>query len=558
MPAIQLLPASVAERIAAGEVIDRPASVVRELIENAIDAGSTAIRIEARGGGLQLIRIADDGCGIPAAEIELALRRHATSKLRELADLERVETLGFRGEALASIAAVAEVTILSATDSQAAQSCTVRAGRPLERLASARARGTTVTVRDLFSAMPARLKFMRGARAEAGAIGAVVRRYALARPDLRLTLVLEGHVSFRSDGSGDLREALAAVYGDAAAEAMLPVGPLEHELARIGGLIGGRGVSRANRSQVSLFVNRRYVRSRPLLTAIEEGYHPFLPRGRHALAVIALDLPPAALDVNIHPAKLDVRLQHEAEVEALLTEVVRRAYGRHPSVASAGQGLALAGRQRSLPGLPRRVGESERPSWGEGVQSQPGEALPALRLVGQIHDSLIVAEAEEGLFLIDQHRAHERIIFERLLERGRAERQALIEPAVLDLAPAAAARLGEHVHDLEALGITCEEFGPGRFILRSAPTGADLEPIGTLLPEMLREALSLQGSWHEQLLASLACRAAIRKGRPLNPAEAADLIRRLGGVQSPAVCPHGSPVILHLTDPFLARQFGWG
>ncbi|HVC31610.1 MAG TPA: DNA mismatch repair endonuclease MutL [Steroidobacteraceae bacterium] len=557
MARIKLLPPSVAERIAAGEVIDRPAAVVRELIENALDAGAAEVRIEARGGGLRLIQVADDGCGIPADEIELAFRRHATSKLRELSDLERISSFGFRGEALPSIAAVAEVSVLSATEGETGVRCSFRAGLPLERIAASRSRGTTVTVRDLFSAMPARLKFMRGARAEAAQIGAVVRRYALARPDLRVSLSLEGHTAFRSDG-GDLAEALAAAHGDPLLGALLPLDPVEIEGVRICGLVSAHSVTRATRAQVALFVNGRYVRPQRLLAAIEDGYRPFLPRGRHAIAAIFLRAPPADLDVNIHPAKLDVRLRQETAIVSALTEAVRRAYGRHPSAITARASLALDGRQRRLPGLQRRIGEGERPVWSEGATAGSGDSLPALRLVGQVHHALIVAEAEEGFYLIDQHRAHERIIYERMIQSGQAGRQALIEPAMLELPPAAAAQLIEQLPALESLGFACEEFGRDRFLLRAAPTIEGLEGIGALLPELLAEAALDREGWRDRLLASFACRAAIRKGRPLTPAEARDLVTRLGATNAPAVCPHGSPVLLHLPDGFLARQFNWG
>ncbi|MGI8553452.1 MAG: DNA mismatch repair endonuclease MutL [Dehalococcoidia bacterium] len=555
---IRLLPPSVAERIAAGEVIDRPAAVVRELIENAIDAGATQIRIEARGGGLRLIRVVDDGCGIPADEIELAFRRHATSKLREVQDLEQVRTLGFRGEALASIAAVAEVTIISATEGRPAVSCSFRAGFPFERIATARSRGTTLTVQDLFSTMPARLKFMRGSRAEAGEIGSVVRRYALARPDLRLSLLLEGHISFHTDG-GDLHEALAAVYGDATAAMLLPIEATEVDGVRISGVVGGHGLTRSSRSHLSLFVNGRYVRSRSLLTAIEVGYRPFLPHGRHAVAVLFIAAPPADLDVNIHPAKLDVRFRNEAMVTGAITNSVKIAFGRHAAVPSLGPDLALTGHQGRLPGLPRRISESETPIWGssETTTTPAGQSLPVLRLLGQVHQALIIAEAAEGFYLIDQHRAHERIIYERLLAGGN-ERQALIEPALLELQSSAAGRLSARLSELEALGFGCEEFGPSRFLVRATPSGEGMEGLATAIDELLQEAADEREDWRDRLLASLACRSAVRKGRPLTPAEARDLVTRLGTVNSPAFCPHGSPVLLHLPDAFLARQLNWG
>jgi DNA mismatch repair protein MutL len=556
---IRLLPPSVAERIAAGEVIDRPAAVVKELVENAIDAGATEIRVEARGGGLRLIRVADDGCGIPPDEVELAFQRHATSKLRDVEDLERVQTLGFRGEALASIAAVAEVTLVSATDGATATSCSFRAGRPLERVAAARSRGTTVTVRDLFSTMPARLKFMRGPRGEAAQIGVVVRRFALARPDLRITLVLEGHVAFRGDGSGRLAEAFAAVYGDEFEGAVFTIEPVEAAGARISGLVGSRGLTRANRTGLSLYVNGRYVRPRPLLLAIEEGYRRVLPRGRHPLGTIFLEVPPADLDVNIHPAKLDVRLRHEGAVCSALAKAVERAYGRNADVVTVRENLTLSGRQRRLPGLPRRVAE-EQPAWGwgEGAALPASAALPAMRLVGQINDALIVAEGEQGAFLIDQHRAHERVIFERLQERSADERQALFEPAIMELPTGDAARLVERLPALGALGFACEEFGADRFLLRAVPASEELRELAGSFPELLHEAAAAGDDWQQRLLATIACRSAIRKGRPITPAEAHDLVRRLGAARSPAVCPHGSPVLLHLSGSFLARRFEWG
>jgi DNA mismatch repair protein MutL len=557
MQSIQILSPVVAEQIAAGEVIDRPAAVVKELIENAIDAGAAEIRVEVRGGGLRSIQVADDGCGIPGDELELAFRRHATSKLRDLADLERVESFGFRGEALASIAAVAEVTAISAVEGRSAVRCSFRAGRPLERGPAARARGTTITVRDLFSQMPARLKFMRGPRAESIQIGAVVRRCALACPHLRLSLVLEGHYAFRSVG-GSLHDALALVYGDVAADGFVHFGPSTVEGVSILGLISNPAVTRSTRGQVSLYVNGRYVRPRTLLTAVEDGYRPFLPRGRHPLAAVLLTVPTADLDVNVHPAKLDVRLRAEAAVANVLRETVGSAYGAHPRVPIESAGLALSGRQRTL-GISRRLREDRVSlgAWGDGVELPAGDLLPSLRLVGQVANALIVAEGPSGCYLIDQHRAHERIIYERLLDEGRAQQQALIEPAVLELQESAARRLVTRLSSLESLGFACEQFGPQSFIVRATPAGEGLEAIAALLAEVLAEASVDRDDWRQGLLASIACRSALRKGRPLGMAEARDLVARLGTVSSPAACPHGSPILLHLSDRFLTRQFDW-
>jgi DNA mismatch repair protein MutL len=556
MAEIRLLAPDVAERIAAGEVIDRPASAVKELVENALDAGATAIRVEARGGGLRLIRVADDGCGIPGDQLELAFLRHATSKLRDLAGLEQVRTLGFRGEALASIAAVAEVAIVSATDDGAGSRCLFRAGRPLEHVGAARERGTTITVVDLFSLLPARLKFMRGARSEAATIGALLRRFALARPDVRYTLLLEGRVQFRHDGGG-LTEALAAVFGDTVARGLMPVEAAVGESVRIGGMIGDRGATRGSRSGLALYVNGRAVRARPLLEAIEAGYRPFLPSGRHAVGAIFLDLPPEDVDVNIHPAKLDVRLRDESAVCAALTTAVRAAYGRHPVGIAGVQPLALAGAQPRLRGLSRlsRVAE-ERQGWGGAAPREGGSPLPPLRLVGQVENALLVAEGSAGIYLIDQHRAHERVIFDNL---GSADgRQALIEPALIELSPAESARLTARLEALDGLGFACEQFGASRFIVRAVPSGDELSGLGGALADLLHDAAADAENWRERLLATISCRAAVRKGRPLTPAQTRDLLDRLAAAHSPAVCPHGSPVILHLSDGFLARQFDWG
>ena len=551
MADIRLLAPEVAERIAAGEVIDRPAAVVKELVENAIDAGAREIRVEARGGGLRLIRVADDGCGIPAEQAELAFRRHATSKLRDLAGLEAVTTLGFRGEALASIAAVAEVTLVSATGEDAGVRCVFRAGRPLERVAAARSRGTTVTVVDLFSQLPARLKFMRGARTEAAAIGAVVRRMALARPDLRFTLVLEGHVQFRHDG-GDLAAALAAVYGDAFGRGPVSIEPVEIAGARVCGALGDRGVTRGNRSQLALFVNGRYVRARPLLDAVEEGYRRALPRGRHAVGAIFLDVPPPDLDVNIHPAKLDVRLRHENAVCAALTGAVHAAFGRHPTALAATLPLALDGAQPRLRGL-ARVAE-DRASWPDS--SGIGGASAAFRLVGHADNTLLVVESDAGLLLVDQHRAHERVIYEQL--GGAARSQALIEPALLQLPAGEAERLSGRLDALRALGIVCEEFGGGgRFVVRALPASPDLGALSEALLDALHEAAADAADWRDRLLATIACRAAVRKGAPITGEQARDLLQRLSAIDAPALCPHGSPVMLHLSRAFLARQFDW-
>jgi DNA mismatch repair protein MutL len=556
---IQLLPDSVAGRIAAGEVIDRPAAAVKELVENAIDAGATEIHVEARGGGLRLIRVSDNGCGIPADQIELAFRRHATSKLRSLDDLERLETFGFRGEALASIAAVAEVSVTSAAEGETGVCCSFYAGRLLERAPAGRTRGTTIVVQDLFSRMPARLKFLRGARAEAIQIGATLRRFALARPDLRLTLVLDGHRVFESLGGG-FDEALIAVYGAELAATLLPLDPVEVAGTRITGVLSAPSVARATRSQMPVFVNGRYVRSAALLSAAEAGYRTALPRGRHPAGAIFLAVPPADLDANVHPGKLDVRLAEEAAVARALTDAVSGVYARNPRSVRSRATLALEGEQPRIPGLRRRIGEGRVTwsGWGDGRDLPAGGTLPALRLLGQAQNAVLIAEGSGALYLVDQHRAHERVIYERLTAPGSAGGQALIEPVLLELYGPAAEQLNARLPALESLGFVCEPFGAGGFLVRATPAVEALDLQRDALIESLTEAAAGQAAWQERFLASLACRSAIRKGRPLGAEEARDLLTRLGATQSPALCPHGSPIILQLDESFLTRQFNWG
>ena len=328
---IRVLPPKVADRIAAGEVIERPTSVVRELLDNAIDADASDVRIEVRGSGLELIRVSDNGYGIPADQVDLAFQRHATSKIQTPDDLLALRTLGFRGEALPSIAAVAEATMLSRdADSDSGALIVVRASAVLRRGRVAREVGTTLTVRHLFLNVPARLKFLPAGRGESLLIAQLVRRYSLAHPHVRFSLTLDGRLTFRSTGSGQLETALAEVYGPGVVEAMHPLPALESDRIGVSGLLGGHGATRPGRNHVTLIINRRWTGNRALFAALEAAYRPFLPAGRHPIAAIVVSVPPAELDQNVHPAKTEVRLLHEQEVADTLTRAVRETLGRRP------------------------------------------------------------------------------------------------------------------------------------------------------------------------------------------------------------------------------------
>ncbi len=607
---ILVLPPRAAERIAAGEVVERPASVVKELVENALDAGARQVRVEVRGGGLRLIRVVDDGCGIPPGEIALAFQRHATSKIRGVDDLERLATLGFRGEALPSIAAVAEVVMLTAADDDGlGQEALVRNGAVVALTPRPRTRGTTVDVRYLFQTVPARLKFVANARGEVAAVGALLRRYALAFPDVRITLLVEGRIALRTSGGG-LAVTLAEVYGAAVAEALRPLPPREVAGARLSGFLSERHVTRPNRGGVTLVVNRRLVETRELLVALEAAYRPLLPRGRHPVALLCCDLPPHAVDVNVHPAKTEVKFWRGRELAEGLGAWVREALGRTAAQPAADSDLGLVMERVNPPLAPpdaggegaagevaaggsgaggvgyalsdtslawRRIAEGPSPSArlpeGEGSPSgplSPGEGqgegsgtLPPLRLVGQVQDTLLLCEGPAGLYLVDQHRAHERVLYERLRARHDPAPPAAVEPLVLELRPAQAQRLATRLPALAALGFVCEWFGGRSFLVRATPalpSGATLPAgaaLGAALDDLLGEAAAEEDDWQDRLLISVACHSALRRGQPLDPNGQRALLAALDQTAAPAVCPHGSPLILHLSEPFLSRQFRW-
>ncbi len=558
---IVVLPSEVAERIAAGEVIERPASVVRELIDNAIDAAATEIAVELRGGGLELIRVTDNGDGIPDGEVELAFQRHATSKIRAEADLLALESLGFRGEALPSIAAVADVALVTRiAEAASGVAVEIRGGHVVRRAPAARQPGTTVTVRHLFRNVPARLKFLPAGRTESLVVGQLVRRAALARPAVRFTLSLDGHLAFRSSGSGDLRAAIAEVYGSAVAETMVPLASDGADPVMVAGLLGGRSATRPSRAQITLIVNGRAVANPDLMSALENAYRPLLPRGRHPIAVIMLTMLPADVDPNVHPAKAEVRFARQAEVAAVLERTVREALTAAPAQPERERDFSLIGGQPTLALPPGRVRE-RRSAWGARPDGEHGDPLPVdrLRVVTQVQGALILAEGPNGLYLVDQHRAHERSIFERLLraDRGReADAQALLEPLLLELPAHRAARLEERRGELERIGFVVERFGERAFLVRAIPADVGQGDV-PWLEGLIDEAAAEGESWWQRLLISLSCRTAIRRGEALGPSRMEGLLRDLAETSVPAACPHGSPLVLHVGDDFLARQFGW-
>ncbi len=568
------LPPEVAERIAAGEVIERPASVVKELVENALDAGARTIQVELRGGGLRLVRVTDDGYGIPEDELERVSQRHTTSKIRAVEDLGRLHTLGFRGEALASIAAVAEVILVSRAietevpgQEHPALQLTLRGGEIIQRGRRARLHGTTVTVRDLFYNVPARLKFMRGARTENGHVVQLLRRYAVGYPSVRFNLIIDEHSALQTGGSGDLAVTLAELYHLPLQEMLHPVDASNSAHYVIHGYIGNRVLAQGNRQYVTLFVNGRWVQSKPLQEALEQGYRGLLPKGKHPLLVLYIDLPPGEVDANVHPAKTEVQLEHEEIVTAALTQTVRAVLERSPALPEAVNfpGPVLA-HQRRLPG-PRRRGLhiAESAEGYKAEQATPGtaEIIAHLRPLAQLQQAVILAEAPDGsLYLVDQHRAHERVIYEHLRRTYAGGEEAvdahlLLEPVIVEMKRHQADLLEQRLPMLRGLGLECERFGGRSFLIRSVPAGEGNEQLAAHLHELAGLAAEDSPDWEDHLLIGLACRSALRRGRELGSGEQMALLKALAAVAAPAVCPHGSPVLLHYSRTFLIDKFDW-
>jgi DNA mismatch repair protein MutL len=578
---IAALPREVVERIAAGEVIERPASVVRELIENALDAGATSVRVESREGGLGLIRVIDDGWGIPADALELACQPHTTSKIAALADLDAIGSLGFRGEALASVCAVAEVEIASATnESGLAATITLADGCVTAQGHTGRSRGVTVTVRTLFATSPARLALLRGPRAETAQAFAVVRDYALIHPAVRFTFVADGALVFSTPGT-TLADAIQPVYGATIARTLLPIE--DHSIgagARLSGAIASRATHFANREHVTLAVNGRPITNRRLLAGLEAGYRPLLRKGRHPLAVVALQIPADALDATVHPMKATILLKHEREVAAALRETIHETLGQAPlsvpgvvrdgvsSYTARPVQLTLPKGRARWPGL-RRLAPGAS---ADVADETPEKTLPDLAPLAQFGNALILAQSSQGsLYLVDQHRAHERILYERLMQQRAAlaeqslgdtssavTGQALLEPLLIELTSSQAAILAPRLPELRALGLDCQPFGGSAFLIRAVPhvTGANASP-ASFAKTLAQEAAEEGDDWLGALCVSLACRCAIRRGEGLTLAQQHELLSDLRGVSASSACPHGSPLLLRYTQSALAHAFEW-
>ena len=595
---IELLKPEVSSKIAAGEVIERPASAVKELVENALDAGASAIQLEVRGGGIEYIRITDNGAGIPSDQVRIAFQRFATSKLASAQDLDSITTLGFRGEALPSIAAVAVVDMRTrARDSDSGTRIEIEDGEVLSDGPTGAPVGTTVVVRHLFRRLPARRKFLRSPAAEQSRIQQVVAHYALAYPQVNFELRSDRGRPFTSPGTGELRDAVAAVHGREVAQAMLElVSEEDHQSdLQVRGLVGPPSIDRANRRYISLFANSRWVQNRSLSYAIEQSYHGFMAERRYPVAVVNVSLPFEDVDVNAHPAKSEIRFKKEGQVFGSVQRTIRRALSDHAPVPEVGHRpvgqpaitsprpsdigafwpttpFAASGHRptgaapghlgmgREFPNLVEPAG-SQNTGSPESPALTPVQALPILRVLGQVQNTYVVAEGPDGVFLIDQHAAHERVMFERVMSQsseGSPEVQSLLEPSVVELDPGKMEMVQTHSGLVGNMGFVVEPFGGSAVMLRAVPVLlTDADPARVLIDvlDLMEEGGGFE-TWEERAAYSIACHGAIRAGKVMANDEMQELVRQLERCAQPNTCPHGRPTMIHMSSGRLEREFG--
>lgn len=593
---IRLLSPEVASQIAAGEVIERPASVVKELLENSLDAGAKTITIHVEEAGKKRIEIADDGAGIPAEELELAASRHATSKLVRSDELFSIVTLGFRGEALASIGSVSRMTITSrAHHEKEGARLMVEGGVSKKPTKVGSTVGATICVEDLFYNVPARLKFLKTDMTERRVIDTLVTRYALAYPAKRFKLTDGKNVILQTSGDGDRRAILAALYGVDVAKQMLEVHSVEEGMT-LTGFISPVSLTRSNRKEITFFINGRWVHDVALSTALMQAYHTLLMVGRYPLTALFLEIQPGDVDVNVHPAKAEVRFRNQDQVFSFVQRSVRKAllaYSPVPNVATSlwgGRGAQVESRnvgidwsighsepvgseQLSVGGDWRLETDSQSPvsnlqSLNSPISNSQNQTssfarIPLLRLIGQIGAAYLVAEGPDGLYLVDQHAAHERVLFEKLMaqrERKSIASQALLTPVTVTLPPQSTQLLISQLTVLKYFGFDVEEFGPNTFQIRAMPvlfSGSDpSSALRALVEDFEEDEAPLKDEVEKKLAARVCKRMAVRAGMSLSTDEQRALLSDLEACDSPRTCPHGRPTMIHLSVDALERQFG--
>ncbi|WP_286058516.1 DNA mismatch repair endonuclease MutL [Bacillus mojavensis] len=613
----------LSNKIAAGEVVERPASVVKELVENAIDADSTVIEIDIEEAGLASIRVLDNGEGMENDDCKRAFRRHATSKIKDENDLFRVRTLGFRGEALPSIASVSHLEITTSTGEGAGTKLMLQGGNIISESRSSSRKGTEIVVSNLFFNTPARLKYMKTVHTELGNITDVVNRIALAHPEVSIRLRHHGKNLLQTNGNGDVRHVLAAIYGTAVAKKMLPlhVSSLDFEVK---GYIALPEITRASRNYMSSVINGRYIKNFPLVKAVHEGYHTLLPIGRHPITFIEITMDPILVDVNVHPSKLEVRLSKETELHDLIRDGIKDVFKQQQLIPSAQLPKKSAPvikneqqfitfdekpAERKIPEKapvpsysPMKLSsvvkepveiEDELPSeqlethsmaetkqrmeehavteeWSEGFEQEPAqeqqqtssERVPIMYPIGQMHGTYILAQNENGLYIIDQHAAQERIKYEYFREKvGEVEPevQDMIVPLTFHYSTNEALIIEQHQQELESVGVFLESFGSNSYIVRCHPAWFPKGEEAELIEEIIQQVLDSKNidikKLREEAAIMMSCKGSIKANRHLRNDEIKALLDDLRSTSDPFTCPHGRPIMIHHSTYEMEKMF---
>jgi len=575
---VRLLDPETIGKIAAGEVIERPMSVVKELIENSIDSGATRIAVELERGGSQLIRVTDDGAGMSAGDLALAIERHATSKLSAFDDLETLQTLGFRGEALPSVGAVSRLGIRSRERSgKAGAELELNFGRQSNVASGSVPPGTSITVRELFGNVPARLKFLRQPSTESAYVTRLIGAYACLRSDIRWTLAIDGRRSISTPGTGDDVDAALGVYGAELNDEILILSPLGDDSripgVEVSGWISSPRVTRSHRQNLFFFVNGRLIQHRSMMFALEEAFQSLLMIGRHPIGMVRIKVDQRMVDVNVHPTKAEVKFADDRAVCRAVQRATHQALTRQPQdlipavsfLPPGPNGLGMEqGTFTSLP-PPSRIGSQPT----SHLHGEPGttpprsinpSGVPALRVLGQVGGTYIIAEGPSGVFLIDQHAAHERVMYEKILGQMTAnavDRQPLLDPMVIELSTEELVAFDRSVEELGEIGFDVERFGDQSIVVRQVPAivkGVDIAERFHLILQELAEG-GAGDSWMDSVAISAACHTSIRAGQALSLQEMRELVAQLERTGQPRACGHGRPTMLHMSQGDLERQF---
>ncbi|MCA0969056.1 DNA mismatch repair endonuclease MutL [Halobacillus litoralis] len=613
MARIHLMPDHLSNKIAAGEVVERPASVVKELVENSIDAGASWVSVELMEAGLQRIRITDDGSGMEEEDCERAFFRHATSKIQNENDLFHVRTLGFRGEALASIAAVSRLSMQTSTGEVAGTKIELEGGKVLEKGKSDARQGTDIIVDELFFNTPARLKYMKTIHTELGHITDVMNRMAMAHPEVKFTLTHNEKQIFQTNGRGDLRQVVAKIYGMNVARKLVPI-EAETRDFKVTGYVAKPEVYRASRNYMATIINGRYIRNIPLNKAIQEGYHTLLPIGKSPIVVLNVEMDPILVDVNVHPSKLEVRFSKEKELYDLVQGAIRGVFRTETLIPNVESPVKKQEKPKSTqetfafdsvhreeahekreeavdhllrhsdPGFPHQQDEvlqemqadfqieETKPSEPEAapepkqVQTPAPEPeenrVPTMYPIGQLHGTYILAQNEEGMYIVDQHAAQERIKYEFFrdqLAEVDHEVQELLVPITFDFSRQEALKIEEHKETLEAVGLFFEPFGANSFIIRSHPQwfpkGFEEEVIHEMVEQLMNEERIDVLKLREEAAIMMSCKRSIKANHYLNQSDMFRLLEDLRKSTDPFTCPHGRPIIVFFSEYEMEKMF---